>query len=161
MTNVDLGAGNKESMEVASPDDQDTNRLIKNPEDNKNNCSDEQINVTKSMEEVENQKKERTVNLIRITPIEKFYTQQAIKLQNVGLHNNVNENILEIINKIDNNGEIKVITDQQNVSEAFSCVKRDITIDQNFQGKDISLNETTNIEVKKTDNVSKYTPGCY
>jgi hypothetical protein len=37
MTNVDLGAGNKESMEVVSPNDQDTSRLVKNSEDNKDN----------------------------------------------------------------------------------------------------------------------------
>jgi hypothetical protein len=95
MTNVDLGTGNKESMEVASPNDQDTSRLIKNSEDNKNNCSGEQIDVTKSMEEVENQKKERTDNQIRITPIEEFYTQQAIKLQDVVLYNNIEGKTLE------------------------------------------------------------------
>jgi hypothetical protein len=52
-------------------------------------CSGEQIDVTKSMEEVKNQEKERTVNQIRTTPIEEFYTHQAIKLQDVVLYNNV------------------------------------------------------------------------
>jgi hypothetical protein len=47
------------------------------------------------MEEVKNQKKERTVNQIRITSIEEFYTQQAIKLQDVVLYNSVEGETLE------------------------------------------------------------------
>jgi hypothetical protein len=39
-------------------------------------------NVSKYMEEVENQKKERTVNHLRIKSIKRKLTQQDIKLQN-------------------------------------------------------------------------------
>jgi hypothetical protein len=63
MTNVDLGAGYKESKEV----DQDTSRLMKDSYDDKDNSNGEHMDVTKSKEEVGNLTKERTVELIRIT----------------------------------------------------------------------------------------------
>jgi hypothetical protein len=52
MTNVDLGAGGKESMEVASPNDQDPIRLMNDSDANKDNSSGEQMDVTEFTEEV-------------------------------------------------------------------------------------------------------------
>jgi hypothetical protein len=51
MTNVDLGAGGDESMEVASPNDQDPIRLMNDSDANKDNSSGEQMDVTESTEE--------------------------------------------------------------------------------------------------------------
>jgi nucleoprotein TPR len=98
MTNEDLGVGNKESMEVAGSNDQDTSRPIKNSENNKNNRSGEQIDITKSTEEVQSQKKEKTVD-----PVD---TRQAIELQDVVLGNNVVGKTLETIIKKEENVDI-------------------------------------------------------
>jgi hypothetical protein len=95
MTNVDLGAGDNESMEVTSPNDQDAIRLMKDSDDNKDNCSGEQMDATKFTEEVENPTKGRTVDLIIIKPIEKKSTQQAIELQDVVVYNDVEGKALE------------------------------------------------------------------
>jgi hypothetical protein len=111
MTIVDLGAGDKESMEVACPNDQDTIRLMKGSDnDNKDNSSCEQMDVTKFTEEVENPTKERTVDLISIKLIEKKFTLQAIKLQDVAVYNNVEEKTLETtVEKVDNISEEQAI----------------------------------------------------
>jgi hypothetical protein len=66
MPNVDLGAGDNKSMDVASPNDQHIIRLIKDSDVNKVNSSCEQMDVTKFTEEVGNRMKERTVVLIII-----------------------------------------------------------------------------------------------
>jgi hypothetical protein len=71
------------------------------------------------------------------------------------VYDNVDRKTLEtIINKVDNNGEVQAITDQQDVSEGLTCVKQDIIIDQNLQGKASSLNATTNIDMEETGSVS-------
>jgi hypothetical protein len=66
--------------------------------------------MTKYMKEVESQKKEKTVNLISITPIEKLYTQRKIKLQDVVLYNNAEGETLEAtVVKGDNPSEVRAI----------------------------------------------------
>lgn len=51
MTNVDLGAGADESMEVASPNDQDPISLMNDSDANKDNSSGDQMDVAESTEE--------------------------------------------------------------------------------------------------------------
>jgi hypothetical protein len=84
MTNVDLGADSKESMEVDSPNDQDPIRLMNDSDANKHNSSGEQMDVTEFTEEVGKPTKERTFDQSIRKPIETKSTQQAIKLQDVG-----------------------------------------------------------------------------
>jgi hypothetical protein len=108
MINVDLGAGDNKTMEVVSPNDQDSIRLIYELDTNKDNRSGEQIDVTQFMMEVENSTKGRTAELIIIKPIEKKSAQQAIELQDVVVYNNVEGKTLETtIEKVETISELQ------------------------------------------------------
>jgi hypothetical protein len=93
-------------------------------DDNEDDSSSEQIDVTKFKEEVENPTKERTVNLIIIKPIEKKSTQQAIELQDVVVYNGVEVNKLErTVEKVDNISEVQVTEYKNDTAEGHVSVE--------------------------------------
>jgi hypothetical protein len=95
--------------------------------------------------------KEKSVNLTKLTPIEKCYTQQIIRPQDVVTYYKVEEKTLETtVKKEADNREVQAIKDQQDVLEGLIEVKKYIITDQN-------LHEEINVDVKETGNFSKAT----